>query len=67
MTHWADTLGVAMGSAWLSGINLYAAVGTLGLLEHFNERLPSVGGIYRRIEEVSNNSHRSGDFRQRDQ
>jgi hypothetical protein len=24
-----------MGSAWLSGINLYAAVGTLGLLEHY--------------------------------
>lgn len=32
---WVSTLGVAMGSAWLSGINLYAAIGTLGLLEHF--------------------------------
>ncbi len=32
---WVSTLGVAMGSAWLSGINLYAAVATLGLLEHF--------------------------------
>ena len=25
-----------MGSAWLSGINLYAAVLTMGLLQHFN-------------------------------
>jgi len=30
------TLGFAMGSAWLSGINLYATVLTLGLLERFN-------------------------------
>jgi hypothetical protein len=30
------TLGVAMGSAWLSGINLYATVVTLGLLQRFN-------------------------------
>lgn len=29
------TLGFAMGSAWLSGINLYATVLTLGLLERF--------------------------------
>jgi hypothetical protein len=35
MNGWLGTLGVAMGSAWLSGINLYAAVATLGLLEHF--------------------------------
>lgn len=33
---WLSTLGVAMGSAWLSGINLYAAVTTLGLLERFH-------------------------------
>jgi Domain of unknown function (DUF4126) len=32
---WISVLGVAMGSAWVSGINLYAAVVTLGLLEHF--------------------------------
>jgi hypothetical protein len=32
---WVSVLGVAMGSAWVSGINLYAAVATLGLLEHF--------------------------------
>lgn len=30
------TLGTAMGSAWLSGINLYATVVTLGLLERFH-------------------------------
>ena len=30
-----STLGVAMGSAWLSGINLYATVLTLGLLQRF--------------------------------
>jgi len=30
------TLGFAMGSAWLSGINLYATVLTLGLLEKFH-------------------------------
>jgi hypothetical protein len=35
MPDWISTLGVAMGSAWLSGINLYAAVATLGLLQRF--------------------------------
>lgn len=30
------TLGFAMGSAWLSGINLYATVATLGLLQRFH-------------------------------
>lgn len=30
------TLGFAMGTAWLSGINLYATVLTLGLLQRFN-------------------------------
>lgn len=30
------TLSVAMGSAWLSGINLYATVVTLGLLQKFS-------------------------------
>ena len=35
------TLGFAMGSAWLSGINLYATVLTLGLLQRFDmARLP---------------------------
>lgn len=31
-----STLGFALGSAWLSGINLYATVLALGLLERFN-------------------------------
>ncbi|HME08329.1 MAG TPA: DUF4126 domain-containing protein [Bryobacteraceae bacterium] len=30
---WLSTLGFAMGSAWLSGINLYATVVTLGILQ----------------------------------
>ena len=29
------TLAIAMGSSWVSGINLYAAVATLGLLSRF--------------------------------
>ncbi|MBX3276907.1 MAG: DUF4126 family protein [Acidobacteria bacterium] len=33
---WLATLGMAMGSAWLSGINLYATVVTLGLLKRFD-------------------------------
>jgi len=36
MADWLSTLGFAMGSAWLSGINLYATVATLGLLQRFN-------------------------------
>jgi Domain of unknown function (DUF4126) len=39
-----STLGFAMGSAWLSGINLYATIVTLGLLQRFHlARLP--GGL----------------------
>ena len=35
-----------MGSAWMSGLNLYAAVGTLGLLEHFGlAHLPGDLGV----------------------
>lgn len=34
--EWLTTLGTAMGSAWLSGINLYATVVTLGVLERFH-------------------------------
>ncbi len=41
---WITTLGTAMGSAWLSGINLYATVVTLGVLQRFNlVKLP--GGL----------------------
>ncbi len=36
MGDWLTTLGFAMGSAWLSGINLYATVATLGLLHRFH-------------------------------
>jgi uncharacterized membrane protein len=36
-----NTLGFAMGSAWLSGLNLYATILTLGLLQRFQfVRLP---------------------------
>lgn len=38
-------LGLAMGSAWTSGINLYATVAMLGLLEHYKlAHLP--GGLH---------------------
>jgi hypothetical protein len=38
------TLAIAMGAGWVSGINLYAAVATLGLLGRFADlRLP--GGL----------------------
>jgi len=40
------TLGIAMGSAWLSGINLYAAVLTLGILQRLKlARLPGDLGM----------------------
>ena len=46
MPDWIGVLGVAMGSAWVSGINLYAAVVTLGLLERFGfAHLPGDLGI----------------------
>jgi hypothetical protein len=41
---WLATLGTAMGAAWLSGINLYATVVTLGVLQRFQlVKLP--GGL----------------------
>ncbi len=41
---WITTLGTAAGSAWLSGINLYATVVTLGVLQKLNlVKLP--GGL----------------------
>src|SRR4051812_26558471 len=46
MAEWLSTLGVAMGSAWLSGISLYATVATLGLLERFGlVHLPGELGV----------------------
>jgi hypothetical protein len=41
-----STLALAMGSSWLSGINLYATVATLGLLARFgNLTLPGDLGV----------------------
>jgi hypothetical protein len=41
---WFSTLTLALGSAWTSGINLYATVTVLGLLQKFNlTKLP--GGL----------------------
>ncbi len=41
---WFSTLSLALGSAWTSGINLYATVTVLGLLQKFNlTKLP--GGL----------------------
>lgn len=42
--EWITTLGTAMGSAWLSGVNLYATVLTLGTLSRLHwVKLP--GGL----------------------
>ncbi|MBV9241576.1 MAG: DUF4126 domain-containing protein [Acidobacteria bacterium] len=42
--EWFSTLSLALGSAWTSGINLYATVTVLGLLEKFGwAKLP--GGL----------------------
>jgi hypothetical protein len=39
--NWISTIAIGMGSGWVSGINLYATVATLGLLGRFaNLRLP---------------------------
>ena len=35
MTQLISTIAIAMGASWVSGINLYACVGTLGLLSRF--------------------------------
>src|SRR5678816_2250876 len=35
MTQLISTIAVAMGASWVSGINLYASVATLGLLSRF--------------------------------
>lgn len=44
MNEWLSTLTLALGSAWTSGINLYATVTVLGLIEKFSgARLP--GGL----------------------
>jgi hypothetical protein len=39
--NFISTLAIAMGASWVSGINLYACVATLGLLSRFSHlRLP---------------------------
>lgn len=44
MGEWFSVLSLALGSAWTSGINLYATVTVLGLLQHFGAtKLP--GGL----------------------
>ena len=44
MNEWLPTLSLALGSAWTSGINLYATVTVLGLLQRFGgAKLP--GGL----------------------
>lgn len=44
--EWITTAATAMGSAWLSGINLYATVVTLGLLQRFQwVKLPGELGM----------------------
>ena len=42
--EWFSTLSLALGTAWTSGINLYATVTVLGLLQKFGwAKLP--GGL----------------------
>ncbi len=42
--EWLSTLSLALGTAWTSGINLYATVTVLGLLQKFGAtKLP--GGL----------------------
>lgn len=44
MNEWLPTLSLALGSAWTSGINLYATVTVLGLFQKFGvSKLP--GGL----------------------
>ena len=44
MTQLISTLAIAMGASWVSGINLYATVATLGLLSRF-AHLPLPGEL----------------------
>ena len=41
--EWFSTLSLALGTAWTSGINLYATVTVLGLLQKFGAtKLPGL-------------------------
>ena len=44
MTQLISTIAIAMGASWVSGINLYATVATLGLLSRF-AHLPLPGEL----------------------
>src|SRR5215207_9412609 len=44
MTQLISTIAIAMGTSWVSGINLYASVATLGLLARF-AHLPLPGEL----------------------
>ena len=41
-----EILGLALGSAWTAGINLYATVAVLGLLQRFQLVEPLPGGLH---------------------
>jgi hypothetical protein len=43
--EWFSTITLALGSAWTSGINLYATVSVLGLLQKFVLAKPLPGGL----------------------
>lgn len=43
--EWFSTITLALGSAWTSGINLYATVTVLGLLQKFALTKPLPGGL----------------------
>jgi hypothetical protein len=43
--EWFSTITLALGSAWTSGINLYATVSVLGLLQKFALTKPLPGGL----------------------
>ena len=43
--EWFSTLTLALGTAWTSGINLYATVSVLGLLQKFALSKPLPGGL----------------------
>ncbi len=43
--EWFSTLSLALGSAWTSGINLYATVTVLGMLQKFALTKPLPGGL----------------------
>lgn len=43
--EWFSTISLALGTAWTSGINLYATVAVLGLLQRFGATSKLPGGL----------------------